>query len=567
MARDEDRPPALPDLLAGPEAWQDLVDEASEMGTADRRMHLSGPSGRVAVDLTATIVRDEAGRAQYLDCLLEAVTHEEQRAAEREALVRRLQGAMLFVHEPVSDVPAATVFCAIDDGVGAVARKMTARGSTVALVRSEGGEVVGVFTDRDLRERVIAAGLDLQTPVGRVMTAPVASIPDHAEIYEALVAMEERGVQHLGVEDRSGQITAVIRHRELLQFPSYGPMVLAREIAHAETADEAIDAALRAPGLAEALTDSGAPPDRVTRMLTSVCDSATERFIELAQNELGEPPATFCFLGLGSHGREELTPGSDQDNALIYADEAAGDDEIAEYFLALGRRVCGWLDEAGFPYCRGEIMAQTPRWSQPLSQWREYFSEWIRVAEPMEVLEFVAFFDFRPVYGDRSLADALRAHVLDEAASHPAFFAQLARSVMRFKPPMQLFGRIIGGAAPGGDAQMLNIKDTMGPIIAFARVYALRERIEDPNTLERLEGIAEAGEMADASHEETVGAFGNLMRMRLQQQADAIEAGQQPDNIVGWRDLDEVERTLVSQAFAQVQALQKRVSHDFLGDT
>ena len=262
---------------------------------------------------------------------------------------------MLFLHEPVSHVRSATVMCRLEESVGTVTRRMTAEESTAALVTTDGRAVVGIFTDRDLRVRVIAAGLDLRTPVGRVMTAPVASVPEHAEIYEALVAMEERSVQHLGVTDRSGDITAVIRHRELLQFPSYGPMVLAREIAHAESAQEVVSAALRAPGLAEALTESGAPPDRVTRMLTSVCDAATERFIQLAQEEIGAAPVPFCFLALGSHGREELTPRSDQDNALVYSDDAAGDEGVSEYFLTLGRLVCGWLDEAGFPYCRGAV--------------------------------------------------------------------------------------------------------------------------------------------------------------------------------------------------------------------
>lgn len=567
MARpDEGRPATLPDLLGGEEVWVDLLDEAREMGTAERRLHLSGASGLVAVELSATLVRDEAGQPQFVDCVLENVTQQERREAQREALIRRLQGAMLFLHEPVDHVRSATVFCRIGESVGNVARRMSAGGSSAALVESEPGQVVGIFTDRDLRERIIAAGLDLQTPIGRVMTAPVMTVSEQAEIYEALVAMEERGVQHLGLEDHSGRITGVIRHRELLQFPSYGPMVLAREIGNANRAEEVIAAALRAPGLAEALVDSGAPPRRVTRMLTSVCDAACERFIELAQEELGAAPAPFCFLGLGSHGREELTPTSDQDNALIYADEVGGDQEAAEYFVELGRKVCGWLDEAGFPYCRGEIMAQNPRWCRPLSRWREYFTGWIRSAEPLEVLEFIAFFDFRAVYGDRQLSDTLRAHVFDEAAARPAFFAQLAGHVGRFKPPMRLFGRIIAGASPG-DGQMVNVKDAMQPIIGFARTYALRERIEETNTLERLAALSEAGELSEAGRDEAATAFGNLMRLRLQYQAAELEAAQEPDNLVAWGELGDVERTLVNQAFAQIVAMQRRVRHDFLGDT
>jgi len=131
---------------------------------------------------------------------------------------------------------------------------------------------------------------------------------------------------------------------------------------------------------------------------------------------------------------------------------------------------------------------------------------------------------------------------------------------------MRLFGRIIAGASPG-NGQMLNVKDAMGPIIGFARTYALRERIEETNTLERLAALSEAGELSEAGRDEAATAFGNLMRLRLQYQAAELEAAREPDNLVAWRELGDVERTLVNQAFAQIAAIQRRVSHDFLGDT
>ncbi|MFP4249688.1 MAG: DUF294 nucleotidyltransferase-like domain-containing protein [Armatimonadota bacterium] len=562
-----DEPLSLRGLFSDPEAWQEFLREAREGGRAQRTLHVSTQETRnLTLSLQAATVRDDTGDVRYLDCTLEDVTAREQNAARLEALIDRLQTSVLFLHEPAGQMRSAAVYADLNDSVESVARRMTRSDASAVLVRSGDGDVVGILTDDDMRERVVARRLDVETKAGQVMSAPVITIPENAEIYEALVAMERQGVQHLALKAPSGEITGLLHHSDLLQFPTYGPMVLAREIERGERPGQVIEAALRAPTLAGALTDSDAPPERVMRMLTSVCDAATVRFIELAQEELGPAPAPFCFLGLGSHGREELTLTSDQDNALIYADSAADDESVSEYFVALGHRVCGWLDEAGFPYCRGEIMAQNPRWSQPLSTWRGYFSEWIRSAEPLEVLEFIAFFDFRPVHGERELADDLRAHVFAETEAHPAFFAQLAQNVQGFKPPMRLFGRIISGAAGGQEAQMLNIKDAMAPLIGFARVYALSENVEVANTLERIEALSETGELSGASRDETIAAFTNLMRIRLEQQAEALGAAREPDNLVAYRDLSDVERTLVNQAFAQIAAVQKRISHDFLGD-
>ncbi|MGI5819157.1 MAG: DUF294 nucleotidyltransferase-like domain-containing protein [Armatimonadota bacterium] len=569
IARDTapEGPLSLRHLFADADAWEEFLGEARAEGGAERLLHLSTTEPRnLTVRLRAAVARDEAGKVRHLDCMLEDVTTRERHDARRQAMIDRLQASLLFLHEPVSHVRAAPVLVGLGETVESVARKMTQADATAVLVRSGEGEVIGIVTDEDMRERVLARGLDRSKSVGRIMSAPVKAIREQADIYEALVAMEHEGVLHLALENPSGEVTGIIHHRELLQFPSYGPMVLAREIERATRAEQVIAAALRAPALAAALTDSGAPPGRSTRMLTSVCDAATVRFIELVQEDLGPAPVPFCFLGLGSHGREELTLTSDQDNALIFHDDAAGDEDAAAYFVELGRRVCGWLDDAGFPYCRGEIMAQNPRWSQPLSTWRRYFSEWIRSAEPLEVLEFIAFFDFRAVHGERDLADDLRSHVFAEASAQQAFLIHLAQNVQRYKPPMRLFGRIIAGGAGGQEAQMLNLKEAAFPIIGFARVYALREGIGETNTLDRLEALSEAGELADASRDETVAAFTNLMRMRLEQQAEALQAVREPTNLVAYRDLSDVERTLVNQAFAQIAAVQKRASHDFLGD-
>ena len=53
-------------------------------------------------------------------------------------------------------------------------------------------------------------------------------------------------------------------------------------------------------------------------MISSVCDAATVRLLALAEERFGTSPVPFVFLALGSHGRQEMTLASDQDNAISY---------------------------------------------------------------------------------------------------------------------------------------------------------------------------------------------------------------------------------------------------------
>ena len=55
------------------------------------------------------------------------------------------------------------------------------------------------------------------------------------------------------------------------------------------------------------------------------------------------------------------------------------------------------------------------------------------------------------------------------------------------------------------------------------------------------------------------------MQLRLQNQLAAIQAGRPPQNIIHPGKLGYIQQELLKQAFAQIAAVQKKVSYDFLG--
>jgi CBS domain-containing protein len=62
--------------------------------------------------------------------------------------------------------------------------------------------VLGIVTDRDLRDRIVAAGRDTSTPVGEIATSPLHTLSAGASSPDALLALARHGVRHLPlVED------------------------------------------------------------------------------------------------------------------------------------------------------------------------------------------------------------------------------------------------------------------------------------------------------------------------------------------------------------------------------
>ena len=105
----------------------------------------------------------------------------------------------------------------------------------------------------------------------------------------------------------------------------------------------------------------------------------------------------------------------------------------------------------------------------------------------------------------------------------------------------------------------------MMPIVAFARLYALRHRIDHTHTLERIEALSEMNIILPSSRDEIIAAYDFLMQLRLQHQVAAIDNGHPPQNTIQPGKLGNIQNELLKQAFAQISAVQKKVSYDFLG--
>jgi PAS domain S-box-containing protein len=518
------------------------------------------------ISLSARLIRDAQNHPAYIDGLLEDVSTVHRREAEREALIERLQASLLFLHEPIANLGRDSVTCPMDTSIAQLSRLMTARNVTAALVASENSAVIGIVTDHDLRARVLSENADLHAPIHTIMSAPLIKISEDALIYEALMRMEEKGVLHLAVEDRSGQIVSVVDNKSLIQFQRYGPIVLSREISRAKSPDEVAHSSGRTSLLVRTLMDSSARPRHVTNMLASICDAATERLIQLAVDELGKPPAPFAFIAMGSQGRQEQTLVTDQDNGIIFAPPADADPRhAAEYFLQLGQRVCDGLNQAGYPYCRGGVMASNPRWCRSLPDWLSGFDEWALKSEEQEVIDLSIFFDFRTVYGDMALTSELRQHIHKALQDTPAFLHHLARNALAFKPPIRLPGNIYLSGGATEHAGEINLKDAMMPMVSFARLYALRHQIDQTPTLKRIEALTERNVILPSSRDEIIAAYDFLMQLRLQTQLASIQSGQNPQNIIHPGKLGYIQQELLKQAFTQIAAVQKKVGYDFLG--
>ncbi|MES9934895.1 MAG: putative nucleotidyltransferase substrate binding domain-containing protein, partial [Sedimenticola sp.] len=322
------------------------------------------------------------------------------------------------------------------------------------------------------------------------------------------------------------------------------------------------DVAAKIPDLLVNLAAAEATADSAGHVITSVTDAITTRLLQLAEEKLGPPPVPYAWVAAGSQARNEQTARSDQDNFLIIDDRY--DPELhGTYFKALARFVCDGLNACGYVYCPGEMMAITDKWRQPLKTWIQYLNKWIDQPEPKALMLVCVFFDMRCVAGEMSLFREMRTHMLNRTRGNRLFLAHMAGNALSHQPPLGFFRNFV--LIRGGEHdKTFDLKHTgIVPIVDLTRVYTLAAGSEAVNTLDRLEVVAEGGEVSADGATDLRDALEFISDLRIQHQARLIRKGERPDNFMSPEELSHFERNHLKDAFSVVRTMQNVLSQRY----
>jgi signal-transduction protein with cAMP-binding, CBS, and nucleotidyltransferase domain len=287
---------------------------------------------------------------------------------------------------------------------------------------------------------------------------------------------------------------------------------------------------------------------------------------EMADEGWGAPPVPFTLLIMGSGGRGESFLYPDQDNGFILADYPDADHtRIDTYFIALAERFTKKLDLVGFPLCKGNVMATNPLWRKTESQWKHQFAYWAERRTPVAILFADIFLDFRAIWGPAGPADALRQHVVQTLRAYPVLLSLMCEDETSRSVALDFFGRISrdkSGDHPG--RVDLKMRGTL-PLVASARLWALKYGVAETGTLARIAGLAEKGVIDRNDNDELVAAFTHVTFLLLRQQLADFHARRKVGNFVDPDALSRRERDLLRQSLRTIDGIRKRVRADLIG--
>jgi CBS domain-containing protein len=554
----------------------DLLGPGELFGHASMLSGLpTGYEARAAEDtrcyrIPADVINPLLARPDFLQFIARSIVGAgagPERAPQADPVQRR--AATLIRNPPL--------LCRADEPIREVAKRMTAEGASAALARS--GDTLGIVTDRDLRSRVVAAGVGPDQPVSAIMTTPVWTVRADSLGGDVLLDMLDRGVHHVPVLSVAGEILGVVDDGDLIAAEARKPFLLRRAI---DLATSAADLASASAGLSPmiiALHDARVAAEHVAAIRSVVLDALTRRLIELAVADAGDPPAPFTWFALGSLARREAVPSSDVDSALAWQDSGAGPDAgayLAQVASAVdeGLRACGVQPDAH------GASASNPLFARSLSSWRAAARELSENPTREKALIFVSLItDSRTLWGTGpgtggagatgtatgaagTATGALIADALWQARSHPDLLRLLARFALQFRPPTG-FLRDFVVEHSGERRGQLDIKHGgLIPIVDLARWAGMAAGAASGSTVERLRAAEAAGTLDSPDARTLTEAFGFIFSLRLDHQVGQLRRGEKPDDFIDPKTLNPLARSYLREAFRAVASVQSGLANE-----
>jgi CBS domain-containing protein len=430
--------------------------------------------------------------------------------------------------------------------------EMTAHQVSYALIRLPGGEF-GIFTDRDLRTRVVAADVGVNVPIAEVMSAPARTVTADLTAETVLMEMLECGLRHMPVVTPRGEVIGVLEDADLLAASARRSFMLRRSIGQATDAAQLQAIGGRVADVATDLFRNGTKASATSAILSVVVDSLVRKALQLAIVESARPMADgFAWLSLGSVARREAMPSSDVDSALSWRDDL---DPSAAELRTVAVRTHEILDGCGLPSDRNGAVAYKPGFSRSRSQWSAAAQGWLD--DPLREHGLILsslMVDSRTVWGEPALNTAPAAYRRMRVDHPNALRLQLLNALsgrVRTRSLRDVLSR------RGGTFDLK--AHAVTPIVNLARWGGLAADVSSASTAVRLTAAAEAGAISEPDAETLCDVFAMVQRLRMAHQVQQLLAGHTPGDVITMSELSPLNRSLLSDGLREIAAVQRRV--------
>lgn len=483
---------------------------------------------------------------------------------EEDDFVETLQHSSEYTYLQTADYSKNPITCSINTSIKDAASIMTEK-HVGSIVIVDNKRPIGIITDKDLRTKIATGKHLINDSVSCIMSSPVIAYPETITVAEAQIAMLKHKITHLCITKdgtNNTELTGILSEHDIIVLRENNASALIKEIKRSRSAEQLIDIRQRTEKLLERYLEQDIPIDFISRLVSAINDTITQRIIEFSIAKMDtKPPTKFAWLAIGSQGRQEQLLMTDQDNALVFENvDEEKYNSTQSYFLKLSDYINKDLETVGFELCPAQMMANNPKWCQSVMEWSKQFNSWITTPDQDNLMLCTIFFDYEHIYGDKELVNQLSESLFKSIDSYDIFLNYLGRNALLNPPPLSFFRQFLV-EDDGEHKDHFDIKArAMMPLVDAARLLILSHNIKAiNNTLERYEKLIELEPQNKDTYLFCIEAYKNLLTFRTKQGLKHNDSGR----FIDLESLDKGNRLQLKRSFKAVKEVQELIKVRF----
>ncbi len=456
-------------------------------------------------------------------------------------------GDKLIYTTKVADVIRSTPLVASQNlSIQDAARKMVDHRVSSVVVVDENNAPVGMITDRDFREKVVASGKDVSSPINTIMSQNLVTVEASEYCFEALIRMMRHKIHHIIVMD-GNVLKGMLTNHDFMVLQGSSPTVLVKEVSQIQSTKELEGTASKFHRVVSHLLRDGAKANNIAGLITELCEKVINSIADIIEKEIGPSPSPYSLFLFGDGGRRELTLDFKLQLGIITADtDASLQQELdADYIMIFASKMNQSLQK-----CFGdEKQYLDPQNINTFSKWKSLFQT--SVSESTSGV-LAKFFEMRAIRGGDAEAVYLRKTLTNIASSSEDLMELIATATVQNRPPLGFFKQFVV-EKNGEHKNEVNLYEKgIMPLVNVVRIFALGKNVAGDSTSRRLQGLKVEGLDTAQDIELSLEYIRELM---IHNQLQQIEEGEKPTNFVNPESLTNFEKKTLKESFQLIGTL------------
>ncbi len=363
------------------------------------------------------------------------------------------------------------------------ASKIMSRERIGSIVVMEGGIPVGIVTDRDLREKVIAKGRGIDQPLRYIMSTPLIRIDAAEPAFEALLKMIRYNIHHLAVVENGG-LKGVLSHHDLMLLQGSSPMILVKEIEESQRIEDLFEIRSRLLQSLRMFLIEGLKVQSILGLLSEFYERMVQKVIKLIEKRIGPSPLPFTLIIFGEGARREMTLAPRIILGVVLEDTNKVPllDRTISYFKNLSSiltEYSGQIGISGKDILPEDFVKCRQQWSVAIKKW---------ISSPFRYRVHPEIFDVRYLSGDEEIFQGLFEPLFNKATS-ATLLGYLASETVENRPPLGFFKRFVVEKGGEHKNQFDLYQKGIRPVVDIMRIFSYEVGLKSISTFSRIEDL------------------------------------------------------------------------------